>query len=91
MKIAHICHLSSLSGVSVLPSNLNKKLNTDSDFLSNFYHNDVYKKRENFVFLKSSKILSQSVFDLYLKYKTENVANFCFFYEEFLKRIIFNY
>lgn len=81
MKIAHICHLSSLSGVSVLPSNLNKKLNTDSDFLSNFYHNDVYKKRENFVFLKSSKILSQSVFDLYLKYKTENVANFCFFYE----------
>ena len=81
MKIAHICHLSSLSGVSVLPSNLNKKLNTDNDFLSSYYHNDVYKKKENFVFLENSKILSQSIFDLYLKYKTKNVANFCFFYE----------
>ena len=67
MKIAHICHLSSSSGVSVLPSNLNKKLNDDVNFSSTFYHNDFYKKKKNFVFLESSKILSQSIFDLYLK------------------------
>lgn len=81
MKIAHICHLSSSSGVSVLPSNLNKKLNEDISFSSNFYHNDFYKKKNNFVFIKSSKILSQSIFDLYIKYKSDEVANFCFFYE----------
>ena len=34
MKIAHICHLSSSSGVSALPSNLNKQLNSDKNFLS---------------------------------------------------------
>lgn len=85
MKIAHICHLSSSSGVSVLPSNLNKKLNDDFNFSSTFYHNDFYKKKENFVFLESSKILSKSIFDLYLKYKSEDVANFCFFYEGIYK------
>ena len=48
MKIAHICHLSSSSGVSALPYNLNKKLNGDKDFSSTFYHNDIYQKNENF-------------------------------------------
>ena len=81
MKIAHICHLSSSSGVSVLPSNLNKQLNIDKNFSSTFFHNDFYQKKENFFYFKNSKILSQSVFDLYLKYKSEDVANFCFFYE----------
>lgn len=86
MKIAHICHLSSSSGVSVLPSNLNKKLNDDRDFLSSFYHNDLNRKKKNFFFFENSKILSQSVFDLYLKYKSEDVANFCFFYEGIYKK-----
>ena len=81
MKIAHICHLSSSSGVSVLPSNLNKQLNKDKNFSSTFFHNDFYQKKENFFYFKNSKILSQSLFDLYLKYKSEDVANFCFFYE----------
>ena len=31
MKIAHIC-MSSSSGVSALPSNLNKQLNSDKNF-----------------------------------------------------------
>ena len=47
MKIAHICHLSSSSGVSVLPSNLNKQLNKDKNFSSTFFHNDFYQKKEN--------------------------------------------
>ena len=81
MKIAHICHLSSSSGVSALPSNLNKRLNQNQNFLSNYYHNDLVQNKENFIFLKSSKILNQSIFDIYLKYKADDVANFCFFYE----------
>ena len=48
MKIAHICHLSSLSGVSALPSNLNKKLNQNKNFLSNNYHNDLVQNKEKF-------------------------------------------
>ena len=48
MKIAHICHLSSLSGVSALPSNLNKKLNQNKNFLSNNHHNDLVQNKENF-------------------------------------------
>ena len=86
MKIAHICHLSSSSGVSALPSNLNKQLNCDIDFSSTFYHNDFNHKKENFFFLDRSKILSQSVFDLYLKHKSDDVANFCFFYEGIYKK-----
>lgn len=86
MKIAHICHLSSSSGVSALPSNLNKQLNSDKNFLSTFFHNDFNQNKENFFFLENSKILSQSIFDLYLKYKSEDVANFCFFYEGIYKK-----
>ena len=50
MKIAHICHLSSSSGVSALPSNLNKQLNSDKNFLSTFFHNDFNQNKENFFF-----------------------------------------
>ena len=57
------------------------KLNQNKNFLSNYYHNDLAQNKENFIFLKSSKILNQSIFDIYLKYKADDVANFCFFYE----------
>ena len=33
MKIAHICHLSSSSGVSALPTNLNNELNKSENYI----------------------------------------------------------
>ena len=81
MKIAHICHLSSSSGVSALPTNLNYELNKSENYISNYYHNDTPQDKKNFTFIENSKILNQSIFDIYLKYKAEGVANYCFFYE----------
>ena len=48
-------------------------------------------KIKKIFFSKNSKILSQSIFDLYLKYKSEDVANFCFFYEGIYKKNDLNY
>jgi len=72
MKIAHICHLSSSSGVSALPTNLNNELNKSENYISNYYHNDTPQDKKNFTFIENSKILNQSIFDIYLKLSVKN-------------------